>query len=307
MQKAGFIGLGSMGSHMAKNILKAGYSLTVFDINHEAMDELERLGAHKANSPKEVGENSQIVFLMVQNFSQCESCILGTDGLLEGIRKGVIIVSSTISPDEVLKIEEFCKEQGIEVLDCPVSGGTKGAKDGMLTLMAAGKDEVYKECLPILQTVGSNIVHVGNKVGLGQSIKAVNQHLASINYVALVETMVLGIKSGLDPELIYHVVKVSTGNSWVFENIVPSMLSRDFSEFNSRNILKDLNICQDMGNRTKSPLFLGNVCKEMFKLADSKNLGSDDFSSIVKIYEEMGDILVGKDGSDSKPNCTGCK
>ncbi|GGG19099.1 NAD(P)-dependent oxidoreductase [Paenibacillus abyssi] len=295
MQKVGFIGLGSIGSRMAKNIGRAGYELTVYDINAEAMNELEREGATKANHPKEVGERSNIVFLMVQNYSQCVSCLQGDEGLLEGLRNGIVIVSSTVSPDEVRAIEIMCREKRIKVLDAPVSGGTKGASGGTLTLMVSGGEEAYRQCLPILQKVGSRIIKVGHEEGLGQAMKAVNQHLVSIHLVSMAEAMVLGVKNGLDPEMIYEVIKNSAGNSWMFEDKVPGVLSRDFSPRSSLAIQhKDLNICLDMGNRTRSPLLLGSVCKEIYKLADARGLAGEDSSSVIKIYEEMAKIMVDK-------------
>lgn len=293
MQNIGFIGLGSIGSRMAKNIVKAGYPLTVFDINTEAMDELEGRGAVKANSPKEVGSRSRIVFLMVQNFPQCESCLLGKEGLLEGLREGTIIICSTISSDEAAKLRDMCLDKGIRMLDSPVSGGTKGADAGTLTLMVAGEDEVYKDCLPVLETVGSQLIKVGNQIGQGQAMKAVNQHLVTIHLAAMAEALVLGVKSGLDPGMIYRTVKNSAGNSWMFEDKVPGILSRDFTARSSLQIqLKDLDICLRMGQKTRAPLFLGSACKEIFKLAEARHLGVEDSSSIVKIYEQLGEATV---------------
>ncbi|SDI89545.1 NAD(P)-dependent oxidoreductase [Natribacillus halophilus] len=298
MQKVGVVGLGSIGFNMAKNLVEAGYELSVFDINPHPMDELERYGARKTNSPREVGASAHIVFLMVQNFSQCESCLTGNDGIMQGMEDGAIIVTSTIAPDEVREIEGICSKKGIEVLDSPVSGGVKGAESGSLTLMVAGKKELYDFCLPVLHVVGSNVRKVGDEIGLGQAIKAVNQHLVSIHLVAMAEALALGVKGGLDPELIYDVVKDSAGNSWMFEDKVPGILERDFLPRSSLDIQKkDLDICIHTGNQLQVPLFLGSACKEIYKLADAKNLDQEDSSTLVKIYEELGDLLVTKDDS----------
>jgi 3-hydroxyisobutyrate dehydrogenase-like beta-hydroxyacid dehydrogenase len=298
MKRAGIIGLGAMGSHMAKNIIKAGHRLVVFDVRPEAMDGLARLGAEKAACPKEVGANADIVFLMVQNFQQCEACLLGPTGLLAGMAGGALVVTSTIAPDEVKKVASYCGDKGVAVLDSPVSGGTKGAADGSLTLMISGKDEVYRECLPVLECLGSNLVKVGDEVGQGQAIKAVNQLLVGVHMVAMAEAMVLGTKCGLDPEVVYRVVSSSAGNSRVFENRVPTVINRDFSLRSTLAIqFKDTDIAVRTADSVKAPVFLAPVARELYKIAATKSATVEDSSAIVKLYEELADVTVVKGGT----------
>lgn len=295
MKQIGIIGLGAMGFNMAKNILKAGYRLTGYDIRPEAMDRLARLGAEKAACPKDVGANADSVFLMVQNFKQCEDCLLGPSGLLAGLTGGTLIVTSTIAPDEVKKIAAYCSEKDVEVLDSPVSGGTKGAADGSLTLMISGKDEVYQECLPVIKCLGSNLVKVGDEVGQGQAIKAVNQLLFGVHMVAMAEAMVLGAKCGLDPEVVYRVVKSSAGNSRVFENRVPAIINRDFSVRSTLGIqFKDTDIAVRTADSVKAPVFLAPVARELYKIAEAKGVTIEDSSAIIKLYEDLANVIVKK-------------
>jgi 3-hydroxyisobutyrate dehydrogenase-like beta-hydroxyacid dehydrogenase len=293
MKRIGIIGIGAMGFHMAKNILKAGYRLIVYDIRPEAMDRVARLGAEKATSPKEVGVSADSVFLMVQNFKQCEDCLLGPNGLLAGLTDGTLIVTSTIAPDEVKKIAAYCGDKGIAILDSPVSGGTKGAADGSLTLMISGQDEVYQKCLPVLKCLGSNIVKVGDEIGQGQAIKAVNQLLFGVHMVAMVEAMVLGVKSGLDPEVVYRVVKSSAGNSRVFENRVPTIINRDFSVRSTLGIqFKDMDIAVRTADSVKAPVFLAPLVRELYKIAEARGVTNEDSSAVIKLYEDMANVIV---------------
>jgi 3-hydroxyisobutyrate dehydrogenase-like beta-hydroxyacid dehydrogenase len=295
VEQVGLIGLGAMGLHMARNILKAGHGLTVYDIRREAMEEAERAGAMTAASSKDVGAKSGIVILMLQNYMQCETCMLGEDGLLAGMKDGVVIVTSTISPDEMKKIATVGGANGIEFLDSPVSGGTKGAADGSLTLMTAGEDKVYQECLPVLKCLGSNLVKVGSEIGQGQAMKAVNQLLVGVHMVAMAEAMVLSAKCGLDPELVYEVVKNSAGNSRIFENRALGVINRDFSTRSTLGIqFKDTDISVRTADSVKAPVFLAPICRELFKIAEAKGVSWEDSSAVVKLYEDMADIKVEK-------------
>lgn len=295
MQKIGFIGLGAMGSWIAKHLIDAGYPLVVYDVRREAIDGLTSLGAVGANSPKELGEQAQTVFLMVNTFSQCEQCLLGQDGLLSELRNGVVVALSTIAPEDIKKVAVWCRDRGVELLDSPVSGGTKGAAEGTLTLMASGTDAVFQECLPILRTFGKKIFKVGDQAGQGQAVKAVNQLLVGVHMVAMAEAMVLGAKSGVDPKMIFEVVRNSAGTSRIFESRVPTVINRDFSTRSTLGIqLKDIDISVRAADSVKSPAFLSIVCRELFKLAGTKYDEAEDSSAIIKLYEEMGEVRVGK-------------
>lgn len=295
MKKLGFIGLGAMGRQIAAHLIAAGYPLVVYDVRPEAVDELTQLGAIGANNPREIGEQAQTVLLMVNTFSQYEQCLLGKEGLLSGLSKGVVVILSTIAQEEIKKVAAWCKDCGVEMLDSPVSGGTKGAAEGTLTIMAAGKDEVFQDSLPIFNAFGTKVFKVGEQIGQGQAVKAVNQLLVGVHMVAMAEAMVLGAKSGVDPEMIFDVVKNSAGTSRIFESRVPTVINRDFSTRSTLSIqLKDIDISVRAADSVKAPAFLSIVCRELFKLAGAKFDDTEDSSAIVKLYEELGEVRVEK-------------
>ncbi len=193
------------------------------------------------------------------------------------------------------KIATVGGANGIEFLDSPVSGGTKGAADGSLTLMTAGEEKVYQKCLPVLKCLGSNLVKVGSEIGQGQAMKAVNQLLVGVHMVAMAEAMVLSAKCGLDPELVYEVVKNSAGNSRIFENRVLGVINRDFSTRSTLGIqFKDTDISVRTADSVKAPVFLAPICRELFKIAEAKGVSWEDSSAVVKLYEDMADIKVEK-------------
>ena len=286
--KVGIIGLGSMGRYLARHIYDDGFTLYVYDIRPECMEEITKMGAIKAESPKEVGKNSDIVILMVNTYSQCLDCLNGEEGLLRGMEGGIVIVSCTIAFDEAHAIEYLCMDAGIQMLDAPVSGGTRGAMDRALTVMAAGDEEVYNKCLPVLKCIGDKIVRVGSQIGQGQKMKAINQLLVGIHMVATAEAFCMGARCGLDLQMLYDIIKSSAGTSRIFESRGQSIIARDFSTRSTLSIqVKDMNISLKTADSVKSPIFLGHVCQELFKIAEARYTNTDDSSSVIKIYEEL--------------------
>ena len=178
MEKVGFIGVGNIGIGMAKSLLREGFELTVYDVREEPLKELAQLGAGIAKSPKEVGEKSDFVLIMVFDGQQVKEVVLGKEGLLEGMRPGsTIICSSTIFPSEIKQVAETVEKKDVNIVDSPVSGAHIRAAEGTLTLMVAAKKEVFEECKEIFQAIGKNIYHVGEQIGMGQITKAAHQVL----------------------------------------------------------------------------------------------------------------------------------
>jgi 3-hydroxyisobutyrate dehydrogenase-like beta-hydroxyacid dehydrogenase len=283
----GIIGLGSMGRHVAKNIFEDGFMLTVYDVRTECIQEFIKMGAGEAKNAKEVGLNSEIVILLVNSYDQCLACLTGKNGLFEGMKDGIIIVSSTISFDEVKIIEKMCLEAGLRMLDAPVSGGTKGAMDRTLTVMAAGDLAVYTTCLPVLRSIGNNIIHIGSEIGQGQKMKAINQLLVGIHMVATAEAFCLAERCGLNLQLVFKTIKTCAGTSRIFENRAKSIIDKDFSTKSSLQIqVKDMDISLKTAKYFDAPIFLGNICRELFKTAGDKYIATDDSISVIKIYEE---------------------
>ncbi len=201
-RKIGFIGLGTMGRHMARNLLSAGYSLVVYNRSKGAVRELEESGARGANSAKEVASQTYVGITMLPDSVDVSQVILGPAGVIEGTKQGNIIIDmSTIAYKVTRKIAAEVAARGVEMLDAPVSGGEQGAIDGTLSVMVGGKREVFENCLDIFYAMGKNIVYVGD-IGMGQVVKACNQIVTGLTLEAVAEALVLGTKAGVNPKLI---------------------------------------------------------------------------------------------------------
>lgn len=285
MDTVGMIGLGAMGHSIAQNILKHGYSMVLYDVRPEAMEDLTGPRASAAASLRELGEKVDTVLVIVNTFPQCRSVL---EGLLETMDHGVIINMSTIAMDEARALEEMALAAGVRMMDCPVSGGTSGAKQGTLTVMAAGEDRLFEQYRPLLSSFAANIVHVGQQVGQGQAIKAINQLLVGVHMCAAAEAFTLARKCGLDLQLVYDTIRTSAGNSRIFENRGQFLIDRDFSTRSTLQIqLKDTDIACRTANLVGAPSFLCGVARELFKLSASKFPPTDDSIEVVRLYEEL--------------------
>ena len=292
--KVGVLGLGNIGSRMAKNLLKK-YSVTVFDVRQEPMDELVKLGAKSAKSPKELGREVDVALVVVLNMQHVDEAVMDEHiGLLQGMKSGgTVVLCSTLGVPGVCRVEERAREKGIHTIDAPLSGGVVKAEDGSLTMMASGEEEAFKACEEVIRTVGSNTIYVGKKVGDGQTVKATVQLLVSVNTVAISEAMVLGAKAGIDPRIVYEVTKSSVGNSNLLESKMPRILKGDFSRQGALDIqIKDLDICLELGKKLNMPLFAAGASREVFLMANSMGLGSEDISAVIKLYEESAGAKV---------------
>jgi 3-hydroxyisobutyrate dehydrogenase-like beta-hydroxyacid dehydrogenase len=287
LKKIGFIGLGNMGKQMVSNLIKSGFEVNVFDIRKEVVEEMAAKGAKSAGSLQEVGERSEIVFVMVLNFKQVQSVTLGEGGVISGMKPGsILIVSSTIAPSQIRSIADYAKERGVELIDSPVSGGVIGATEGTLVMMAAGTQNVFERCKDALISVGKNTVWVGNDIGMGQTVKAIIQLLVSVHVVVTGEALVLAQKAGVDPVILTETISKSAGNSYMFNLKAPKILDRDWEKKGALDIqIKDLDICLKMGRELDVPLFLSAVSREIFLMAEGMGFGSEDLCAITKVYE----------------------
>jgi 3-hydroxyisobutyrate dehydrogenase len=285
----GFIGLGNMGLGMARNILKAGFPLIGYDLREEPLREIEGLAGQVAKHPREVSERARITFVVVLNYPQIEQVVMGEHGLQAGVKPGdVIVLMSTISPMQVKQVAQKLVGKKVQVLDAPISGGKEGAAAGTLSIMVGGEKAAFERCLPIFQTMGKNIRHLG-ALGNGMSMKLVNNLLVAVNGLAVAEAMVMGKKAGLDLQAILDIIPRSAGDSWMFRNRAPQMVSRDFNCRGELDILvKDLTYILEMGQSLKTPLFLSAAAKEVFQIASRMGWGKEDDSAVVKAVEMMG-------------------
>lgn len=246
----GFIGTGVMGKSMAGHLLKAGYEVVVYTRSKEKADELIAKGAKWAATPKEVAQQSNVIISMVGYPSDVEQIYLGEKGIIENGKEGAILIDMTTStPSLAVKMSEEAKKRGIEVLDAPVSGGDIGARDAKLTIMVGGDAMAFETILPILECMGSNIVHQG-PAGSGQHAKMSNQIAIASNMIGVTEAISYAQKAGLDPEKVLRSISSGSAGSWSLSNLVPRMVQGDFEPgFYIKHFIKDMKIALDEAER----------------------------------------------------------
>ena len=286
--RIGFVGLGVMGKPMAKNLLNAGYPLTVWNRTRSKMSELLELGAKGANSPEEVAENSDIVITMVADSPDVEEVVLGRSGVIEGAREGLMLIDmSTISPDVTRSIAEKLSEKGVKMLDAPVSGGDIGAKKATLSIMVGGPEETFEKCLPIFQVLGKKITYMGLN-GMGQTTKLCNQVICALNIQAVCEGLTLGAKAGLDLKKLLQVVTAGAAGSWMLSNLGPKMVERDFEPgFKISHQQKDVRLALSAAAELKLPLPGTGLVHQIFRIAEAEGLSEKGTQALIAGMEKI--------------------
>jgi 3-hydroxyisobutyrate dehydrogenase-like beta-hydroxyacid dehydrogenase len=294
MRSVGIVGLGDMGLGLARNLVKGGFPLKGFDLREARLALLEELGGVRAASCREVGEDSDVVFVMVLNGDQVEQVVLGSEGLAQGMRAGAtIIVSATINPSEVRALEAPLAERGIQLIDSPVSGGKSGAEEGTLTLMAAAKADLLDENRDVMEAVSKAVFHVGEEVGQGQTVKAALQALIGTTFAAIFEALVLGAKAGVRGETMYEVFGASGVSSPLFKGCAKLIMDREFKDTGSQitTMYKDLGITMRMARETGAAMFATSAAYELFQCGISMFPDEDNWS-IVKLLEQVAGTEV---------------
>ena len=299
MEKVGFIGLGIMGKPMAIHLIKAGYDLTIYARRPEVIAEMEGLGASVVESPAAVAEATDIVITIVTADPEVREVVLGDDGVLQGASEGSLIVDmSTISPLTIREIAEKAGSKNVAVMDAPVSGGDTGAINGTLTIIAGGEAKDFDRCRGLFNAMGNeeNIFHVGS-VGVGQTVKIVNQLIGGINMAAIAEGLILGIRAGADPEVMRQVISVSSANSTLFQIRVSDFLLADAFDpgFMLDLMKKDLAIGVDLGKALNVPMPIGAAVYQMYAAASGLGAGSLDFSAVCKAAEHLSGTRIPQD------------
>jgi 2-hydroxy-3-oxopropionate reductase len=287
----GFIGLGIMGKPMSLHLLKAGYSLVVHDIVREPVAEVVKAGASEAHSPKEVAEKSEILITMLPDSPDVEAVALGKDGLIEGVKQGMIYADmSTIAPTVAVQVAEELGKKGVRCLDAPVSGGQVGAEKAILSIMVGGKEEDFKTFMPVFEKVGKTITLCGAN-GAGQIVKACNQIQVAMNFVGMAEALVLGAKAGVDPAIIIKVLSGGYAQTRVMDVRGEKAISGDFSPgFKSKFHYKDLNIIMKTALDYQVPLPVTAVVHELYTTMLIKGRGDYDHSGVLTIIEDLANI-----------------
>ena len=290
-RRVGFVGLGAMGLPMALNLVRAGHAVRGFDINAEAAGRLAGAGGQAAASAREAADEAEVLALMVATAAQAEAALAEALGALpEG---AAVVLHSTVPPAFATALGERLAASGHPFLDAPVSGGTGGAEGGKLTIMASGPPEAFAAAEPLLAAVAGRTYRLGDRPGIGSSVKMVNQLLAGVHIAAACEAMALGVRAGADAATLYEVIANSAGNSWMFTNRVPHMLARDFAPLSAVEIfVKDLGIVLDTGRDLRFPLPIAATAHQQFLAAAAAGLGREDDSAVVKVYERLAGIEV---------------
>ena len=294
----GFIGIGVMGRPMTLNLLKAGHEVTIF-VRHPEKPEVQEVlkaGAKLAPSSRAVAMASEMVITMVPNSAQVEEVVAGPHGILEGARKGLVIIDmSTIAPAMSRKLAEVAAAKDVQFLDAPVSGGSQGAVNGTLTIMVGGEKEVFEQARPVLEGMGKkeNIFHVG-PIGLGEVVKIVNNILCGTIAASIAEAFVLGVKAGADVETMAKVIGASSGASWQLSNQFPvRAFNGSFKPGFMTDLLhKDLGLALDLASENQTPMVMTAIARQLFEMTRAAGYGKDDYTALLKVLEQMTGVKV---------------
>lgn len=292
--KIGFIGLGHMGNPMARNLLKHGHTLKVFDVVPDLVKKLTDLGCEAATSAAKCAQGVEVLITMLPSSPHVRGVYQGEQGVLAHASPNTLIIdSSTIDPHTARDVAMDARAKSLPMVDAPVSGGTGGAEAGTLTFMVGGEAADFERAKPILQAMGKNIVHCGG-AGNGQVAKICNNMMLAIEMIATAEGMALAAKLGMDPKVFAGIANTSSGRCWssdtynpypgVLEN-VPS--SRGYSGgFGSDLMLKDLTLVTEAAKAARQPVVLGAAAQQLYQMHSSMGNGGLDFSSIIKLYKK---------------------
>jgi 2-hydroxy-3-oxopropionate reductase len=295
MGKTGFIGLGIMGKPMAKNLVRAGYDLVVYDIVREAVAELEKEGARGTESIGEVAQNCDVIVTMLPNSPHVKEVVLGAGGVLENAKAGTIIVDmSSISPIVSKEVGKECAKKGVILIDAPVSGGEPKAVDGTLAIMAGGDEKAFNQVKDMLLVMGASAVLVG-ELGSGNTTKLANQIIVALNIAAMGEAMVLATKSGVDPEKVFNAIRGGLAGSTVLDAKMPLLLAGNFKPgFRIELHIKDLQNALDAAHTVGSPIPLTAEVMEMMQALKVSGHEKDDHGGLVQYFEQLAGVQVRK-------------
>ena len=291
--KIGFIGLGIMGRPMAKNLVKAGYDLTVYDLNEEVVADLVSCGARAADSSREASLEAEVVITMVPNSPQVREVVLGKDGMAEGASEGTVLIDmSSIDPTESRSIGMELKKYGIEMMDAPVSGGEPKAIEGTLSVMVGGRRELFDRYYDMLMVMAGSVVYVG-KLGAGNVAKLANQIIVAVNIAAVSEALTFAKKAGTDPELVYQAIRGGLAGSTVLDAKAPMMFRGDFKPgFRIELHIKDLGNAINAAHAVSSPVLMTGQLMEIMQALKADGLEKKDHSCIVKYYEKISNVTI---------------
>ena len=294
--RVGFIGLGAMGLPMAKRVIGGGHeTFTTFHTRRAPADELASLGAKVLPKPADVAQAADVVITIVPADRELRETVLGEHGVLQGLSPGKVLIDMTTATAMCMEeVARAAAAAGVEVLDAPVSGGTPAAAQGTLTIMVGGEAALLEKCRPLLETMGTQIIHVG-PVGQGKVVKMVNQMMAAAHVLMIGEAFALGVRCGADPKTMYDVIKSSSGYSKMMDLRLPGFLLEGTFRpgFRLDLMKKDVNLAVDSGRAMNVPLLVTSAVGQLFSAASAAGKGDADFSAAAQYVADLAGVRLG--------------
>jgi 3-hydroxyisobutyrate dehydrogenase len=285
-----------MGLGMAQSLMRGGFDVVGCDVSAAAVARFQSCNGRVIEQPARAASGSQVVVCVVVNATQMEDVLFGAGGVAAAMASdSVFVACATMAPDVVRRLAARVEEKGLHYLDAPISGGSVRAAEGKLTIMASGSAAAFARADAALNVMAAKVYRLGDAAGAGAAIKMINQHLAGVHIAAAAEVMAFAAKQGLDLARVYEVITASAGNSWMFENRVPHILSGDYAPHSSVEIfVKDMGIVQDMARAARYPTPLAAAALQMYLAAAGAGMGGEDDAAVAKVYAQLsGTVLPG--------------
>ena len=292
--KVGVIGLGTMGMGAAMNLLGKGFAVTGCELRESARAEFSAAGGAVVASPTELPADLDALVVFVITAAQTEQVLFGEQGCLARMQQGaVVLCCATVAPEAARALDKRITESGFLMLDAPVSGGQVGARGGTMTVMASGPDAAFTKAGPVLDAIAGKVWRLGDAVGVGSTVKMVNQLLAGVHIATAAEALALGIRAGADPQTLFEVISASAGSSWMWQNRVPHILAGDDTPLSAVNIfVKDLGIVLDQARALTFPLPLAAAAHQLFLAAAAHGDGGKDDAFVIRVWEALAGIKL---------------
>ncbi|MFT4067715.1 NAD(P)-dependent oxidoreductase [Paraburkholderia sp.] len=289
----GFIGLGIMGKPMVRNLIEGGHAAHVYSNQRADIEELVRDGAHGQDSPAAVAREAEIIITMVPDTPHVREVVLGDNGVIHSLHEEKVLIDmSTISTIATRELTEAVRASGARMLDAPVSGGEKGAIEGMLSIMVGGDKKVFERCMSVLRLLGQRVTHVGGN-SAGQFVKSCNQMLAAATVLAMGKALALGTKAGVNSQKIVEVLPKGAARCWALEVRAPEVLKGNFQPgFKSKLQYKDLDLAMELSHSINAPMPIASVVHEFYKSTLAQGCGEEDHMAVIRIIEQMTRVEI---------------
>jgi len=299
----GVIGLGSMGLGVARTLVSKGFAVYAYDVRPQVVKAFARAGGKACANPGEVGARASVIITLVVNAEQTEEVLFARGGAALRMTRGSVVISSaTVAPAFAEELGARLKVMGLHMIDAPLSGGAAKAALGQLSIMASGTREAFARAQLVLDAIAAKVYRLGDAPGMGSKVKMINQLLAGVHIAASAEAMALGIRAGVDPNVLYEVISNSAGSSWMFQNRVPHILAGDYTPLSAVNIfVKDLGIVLDSARKATFPLPLTATAHQMFLMAGAHGHGLEDDSAVVKVFQAITGIPLPEKKRTARP------